>query len=175
MRSNELNQTFLFEEKKVEFQFIQEDNKFKFQNDNKINSIKKSKNIVNTDWNSNKFDKIILDSLMISSYNLTKGNFTESNLVEFNNSLDSEYKILNFTNKTKNINSSRQNIGEYIQGLKSFSETMELCPKSNKDQNERIIPSTPERILDAPNLIDDYYLNLLDWSVDNVLSIGLGK
>ncbi len=28
-------------------------------------------------------------------------------------------------------------------------------------------------MLDAPNLIDDYYLNLLDWSPHNVLAIGL--
>jgi len=28
-------------------------------------------------------------------------------------------------------------------------------------------------VLDAPNLIDDYYLNLLDWSPHNVLAIGL--
>ena len=29
----------------------------------------------------------------------------------------------------------------------------------------RSVPKTPERILDAPFLRDDYYLNLLDWSV----------
>ena len=35
----------------------------------------------------------------------------------------------------------------------------------------RHIPSSPERILDAPELIDDYYLNLLDWSSTNIVSI----
>jgi len=39
----------------------------------------------------------------------------------------------------------------------------------------RHIPSTPERILDAPDLTDDYYLNLLDWSNSNVLAVGLGS
>ncbi|KAJ1673082.1 WD repeat-containing protein slp1, partial [Spiromyces aspiralis] len=29
------------------------------------------------------------------------------------------------------------------------------------------------RVLDAPGLVDDYYLNLLDWSCTNVLAIGL--
>jgi cell division cycle protein 20 (cofactor of APC complex) len=29
--------------------------------------------------------------------------------------------------------------------------------------------------LDAPDLMDDYYLNLLDWSKDNVIAIALGK
>lgn len=34
---------------------------------------------------------------------------------------------------------------------------------------------TPTKILDAPALADDYYLNLLDWSVDNLLAVGLGR
>lgn len=31
----------------------------------------------------------------------------------------------------------------------------------------------PYKILDAPSLLDDYYLNLLDWSSDNNIGIGL--
>ena len=37
----------------------------------------------------------------------------------------------------------------------------------------RYIPQTPERILDGPDLVDDYYLNLLDWSPSNILSVAL--
>ncbi|KAM0884197.1 hypothetical protein ACQ4PT_031145 [Festuca glaucescens] len=37
------------------------------------------------------------------------------------------------------------------------------------------IPQTPDRILDAPDLTDDYRLNLLDWGCRNVLSIALGN
>ena len=33
---------------------------------------------------------------------------------------------------------------------------------------------TSEKTLDAPDIIDDYYLNLLDWGSSNVLSIALG-
>jgi cell division cycle 20, cofactor of APC complex len=29
--------------------------------------------------------------------------------------------------------------------------------------------------LDAPDIVDDYYLNLLDWGSANVLAIGLGN
>lgn len=36
------------------------------------------------------------------------------------------------------------------------------------------IPSAPERVLDAPGLVDDFYLNLLAWSLTNLLAIGLG-
>ena len=34
---------------------------------------------------------------------------------------------------------------------------------------------TSERTLDAPDLVDDFYLNLLDWGSSNVLAIALGN
>ncbi|KAJ7949831.1 cell division cycle 20.2, cofactor of APC complex-like [Quillaja saponaria] len=39
----------------------------------------------------------------------------------------------------------------------------------------RTIPQTSERTLDAPDLVDDYYLNLMDWGSCNVLAIALGS
>jgi cell division cycle protein 20 (cofactor of APC complex) len=39
----------------------------------------------------------------------------------------------------------------------------------------RRIATAPERVLDAPGLVDDYYLNLLDWSADNLVAIALGE
>jgi hypothetical protein len=30
------------------------------------------------------------------------------------------------------------------------------------------------KVLDAPNLQDDFYLNLIDWSSQDVMSVGLG-
>jgi len=39
---------------------------------------------------------------------------------------------------------------------------------------QRYISHTPERILDAPELIDDYYLNLMDWSSANMMAVSLG-
>ncbi len=44
-----------------------------------------------------------------------------------------------------------------------------------KVKSTRYVPSAPERILDAPDLVDDYYLNLLDWSSSNVLAVALGQ
>ena len=37
------------------------------------------------------------------------------------------------------------------------------------------LAQSSERTLDAPDLVDDYYLNLLDWGSSNVLSIALGS
>ena len=37
----------------------------------------------------------------------------------------------------------------------------------------RRIPTTADRVLDAPGILDDYYLNLLSWSCKNVLAVAL--
>jgi len=37
----------------------------------------------------------------------------------------------------------------------------------------RRLPTQPERILDAPGILDDYYLNLVSWSSRNELAVGL--
>lgn len=47
-------------------------------------------------------------------------------------------------------------------------------PMSSKS-GSRYIPTNPERILDAPDIINDYYLNLLDWSSDNIVTVALGS
>ncbi|XP_032572828.1 fizzy-related protein homolog [Drosophila sechellia] len=38
----------------------------------------------------------------------------------------------------------------------------------------RRLPRRPYKILDAPELQDDFYLNLIDWSSKNTLAVGLG-
>jgi cell division cycle protein 20 (cofactor of APC complex) len=37
-----------------------------------------------------------------------------------------------------------------------------------------LILQRPEMTLDAPDIVDDFYLNLLDWGNNNVLAIALG-
>jgi len=39
----------------------------------------------------------------------------------------------------------------------------------------RKIPTAPSRILDAPDLVDDYYLNLVSWGSSNKLAVALGQ
>ena len=39
----------------------------------------------------------------------------------------------------------------------------------------RKVPSSPVRILDAPDIVDDYYLNLISWSKDNILAVALAQ
>jgi len=40
-------------------------------------------------------------------------------------------------------------------------------------QAEKVTKIHCEKVLDAPNMVDDFYLNLLDWSEHNVLAIAL--
>ncbi|KAI0199798.1 WD40 repeat-like protein [Astrocystis sublimbata] len=56
---------------------------------------------------------------------------------------------------------------QYNRPLKSASAT--------SAQFKRRVATAPERVLDAPGLIDDYYLNLLDWSSGNQVAIGLER
>ncbi|KAF4967290.1 hypothetical protein FSARC_5120 [Fusarium sarcochroum] len=56
---------------------------------------------------------------------------------------------------------------QYNRPLKSASST--------SAQLRRRIATAPERVLDAPGLVDDYYLNLLDWSSNNQVAIGLER
>mmetsp|Transcript_8389 Transcript_8389/g.17448 ORF Transcript_8389/g.17448 Transcript_8389/m.17448 type:complete len:531 (-) Transcript_8389:1279-2871(-) len=47
--------------------------------------------------------------------------------------------------------------------------------KSNTKLVTRTIPTAPSRVLDAPDLMDDYYLNLLSWSDTNILAVALAQ
>ncbi|CAH8833541.1 unnamed protein product [Trichobilharzia szidati] len=51
----------------------------------------------------------------------------------------------------------------------------ETTKPSIKASYKRAIPQMPEKVLDAPDIIDDFYLNILDWSVDNILAIALNR
>ncbi|EGD76753.1 Fzr1 protein [Salpingoeca rosetta] len=44
---------------------------------------------------------------------------------------------------------------------------------SSPRRAQRPIPKTPFKVLDAPDLVDDFYLNLLDWSATNTVAVGL--
>ncbi|RHY16050.1 hypothetical protein DYB25_002946 [Aphanomyces astaci] len=44
----------------------------------------------------------------------------------------------------------------------------------DKEKPVRHIPTAATKVLDAPELMDDYYLNLLSWGNNNVLAVALG-
>lgn len=83
---------------------------------------------------------------------------------------------------------SNNNKGLFNYQSPSKNDTNEQCPyslspvsiKSQKllrspRKATRKISRIPFKVLDAPELQDDFYLNLVDWSAQNVLAVGLGS
>lgn len=75
-------------------------------------------------------------------------------------------RVFSFQEKAPLPPDSHQNPLKVVYSIKT--------PMSIKSGN-RFIPSSPERILDAPDIINDYYLNLMDWSTSNIVAVALGK
>lgn len=51
------------------------------------------------------------------------------------------------------------------------SQQMLLSPR----RQPRAVSKVPYKVLDAPELADDFYLNLVDWGSANILGVGLGS
>ena len=125
-----------------------------------------SKRIYNTNnkYNSKKNlddkNKIEMDKTNNLNYfeNLKKNENDKKEMKNIKNETEDEiYRQINsfYRKKEKNILSQEKNYGvEY-------------------DKIYRKIPKTPFRILDAPNLVDDFYLNLLDWGKENIIAVAL--
>jgi len=77
-------------------------------------------------------------------------------------------KILAFKHKAKPCTQS------FEANMRAVYSANDMDMASAPKRVNRYIPTSAERILDAPELIDDYYLNLLDWSSQNKVAIALG-
>ena len=73
----------------------------------------------------------------------------------------SHKKILNFVKSFSNENINMSQIDLFSQD------------NAPKIQYKRSVNTLPVKILDAPNLQDDFYFNLVDWSSNNYVTIGL--
>eukprot|EP00003_Mantamonas_plastica_P013672 TRINITY_DN2382_c0_g1_i1.p1 TRINITY_DN2382_c0_g1~~TRINITY_DN2382_c0_g1_i1.p1 ORF type:complete len:571 (+),score=138.23 TRINITY_DN2382_c0_g1_i1:80-1714(+) len=61
-----------------------------------------------------------------------------------------------------------------------YQNSLKVLYSQNKSEGRsrksfRHVPLTSERVLDAPDLVDDFYLNVLDWNKDNILAVALGQ
>nr|CAD7196005.1 unnamed protein product [Timema douglasi] len=61
--------------------------------------------------------------------------------------------------------------------LQGFQNPLKVVYSHSKTpstkSSSRYIPQAPDRILDAPDILDDYYLNLVDWNANNILAVAL--
>lgn len=78
----------------------------------------------------------------------------------------------------------QDNIFNELTGATSVVNSFSLTPvgssasqrlMSAPQKRRRRIAKVPFKVLDAPALQDDFYLNLVDWSSQNVLAVGLGS
>jgi len=79
----------------------------------------------------------------------------------------SKTRVLAFKNKAPTPMDGYQNS---LKVLYSTQGAKKEIVKANRQ-----ISSAPVRILDAPDMLDDYYLNILSWSSTNVLAVALSQ
>ena len=97
----------------------------------------------------------------------------------FQNFLFNEENISDVTSNNSNNKTNNEMLFQYIETTSNKRNILPdvdylLANYSTNNNIKRKINLTPERILDAPNLVDDYYLNLLEWGVSNTLAVALG-
>lgn len=80
----------------------------------------------------------------------------------------SSHRILSFKEKAPPPK------GDAVNNLKVLYTSSQKSKTATKLIN-RQIPSAPSRILDAPDLLDDYYVNLLSWNDTNILAVALSQ
>lgn len=73
-------------------------------------------------------------------------------------------------NKPRPISRDLQNELYLLSPVRQESQKLLLSPQ----KKPRNISKVPYRVLDAPELSDDFYLNLVDWGLQDILAVGLG-
>lgn len=113
----------------------------------------------------------------------SQGYMKRDGMNSLNNSVDSPRNItsrnssnvLKYTSTTRNRSSgsspssSLESVQQHFIPASSGTQRIQNSPKKVSRKISRI----PYKILDAPQLQDDYYLNLVDWSSSNVLAVAL--
>ena len=125
------------------------------------------------------------DNLMANTSN-TYSNLLESNF--FNK--DSDFFTNDITSKANNTGMNKESSTPIKSKIFSFRTeqhkrkshgmlinnnipSLNLMENfSGVDQNSRKISNRPYKVIEAPGLIDDFYLNLVDWSNKNDLAVG---
>lgn len=108
----------------------------------------------------------------------TKSNVNVSNSNEKQMNTYSNLLQNNFFNNTKSDNTViKSKIFEFKSEAKkkqtNWETIMESCDET--ESFARKISTKPYKILEAPGLIDDFYLNLVDWSSNNDIAVGLNN
>ncbi|KAF9585517.1 substrate-specific activator of APC-dependent proteolysis [Lunasporangiospora selenospora] len=88
------------------------------------------------------------------------------------NALASQRRLFSYAQVTlQNVRSFDSPMRQVYSSTPISQESRDYLMSPKKSQ--RKISEVPFKVLDAPGLADDYYLNLVDWSSQNVLGVGL--
>ncbi|ROT67193.1 cell division cycle protein 20 homolog [Penaeus vannamei] len=98
---------------------------------------------------------------------LQQKEYQEKMTENLNDGVAPETRVLSFKSKAPQAKEGHLNNHKVL-----YSAGKPTVPKA---ATTRHIPNMPEKVLDAPELLDDYYLHLLDWSVNNHLAVALGN
>jgi len=112
---------------------------------------------------------------MVRSYMLTSNTKSKKH----RNTYNKNYHNKLFEN-IFNINSEAR-YGRILQPMKHIPvkrytgiiNELDNCLKHQKEKKKRIVKSKPKNIFDAPNIVNDYYYSILDWSRSNMIYIAL--
>ncbi|KAJ8326784.1 hypothetical protein BDV3_001425 [Batrachochytrium dendrobatidis] len=80
--------------------------------------------------------------------------------------------ILGYTTMTPTKRRIFESPSKIIRSATGLSEMSHRALQTSR-KTFRHISKTPYKVLDAPELKDDFYLNLVDWSTKNMLGVGL--
>ncbi|KAH7516885.1 hypothetical protein JRO89_XSUnG0155900 [Xanthoceras sorbifolium] len=108
----------------------------------------------------------------LKEYKNPKFNDAYRKKIADNLTLDSEgrpFRMLVFRGSPKSSRKSCRLIDEIRR------EDAEALKNSTRQSRHRKLPKQEARILDAPNLMDDYYQNIMDWGKNNILAVALGS
>ena len=94
-----------------------------------------------------------------TSYNLSQG--AEDASTE---RVDTNYRVLAYKEKVPTPEAGYQNKLRVLYSKNDPNMVKSSIPT-------RPLPSSPEKTLNAPDLRNDYYLNLLDWGANNMLAV----
>lgn len=111
----------------------------------------------------------ISDSDNEASYNAKCSECAYKALIQENLCIDvKEARLLKFKEKAK----GRATVGLCDELKEAYTKAQHIMEQKKK--TKRRIPRKAERILDAPELLDDYYLSLVDWSAKDKVAVCLG-
>lgn len=116
-----------------------------------------------------------VSSNKLESDDINNDTYKSPGKMEFNKTLaknlsietDDNERVLAFKEKAPESQSIFSSVNRVLYTDNKFKDTINI--------KTRDIPSSCDKTLDAPDIKDDYYLNLMDWSNNNILAIALSQ